>query len=477
MTDSPASFLIKKCFTFMLLLSGFSLSGLFIIPDQAEAQNRVRILASDRLEGDQTDEGSVTKFIGNVKLETDDFVIVCDSAYQYSDLDELRAYGNIQIDMETETIWSDYAYYHIGEEISEFEGRVVMQGENATLFSDYVEYSFITKIATFPGSLRLEDEESVLLSDSGTYYNEQDSATFRGHVQMADSVQYIEADSLFTNRSARYYELFGDVFLDDFENRVRLSGDYVEADSTGQRTIEGSSRMRRINESETDTTHINAHRMEVLESDTTYTFKGFTNVEIWTPDYSSLSDTANYDDHLELFTLEGSPSTWYNNIQLTGPRIEIQLQDDAIRSLLSYIRSFSVQEDTLTGRLNQVTGDTIYVNFEDDQIDYIDVTNQSSIFYHTKDEERNPDGAVEMSARFIKMIFLDGELEDVNSYENITGTFFQESSSLESHELEGFVWEPDRRPQRPPTEIEKRLGDIPVERPFSLPRRYLESQE
>ena len=450
---------------------------LILVPEEAEAQNRVRILAADQLEGEQTEDGTIRKLLGNVRLETDDFIIAADSAYQYIDLNELRAFGNIQIDLENETIWSDYAYYHLGQEISEFEGRVVMQGTDATLFSDFVEYSFLTKIAIFPNALRLEDEQGTLISESGIYFNEQDSAVFRGNVQIADSVQYVEADSLFTNRAARYYELFGQVYMDDFENRVTLSGDYVESDSTGYRLIEGNSRMRRINEDYSDTTHINAHRLETWQSDTTYTFTGYDNVEIWTQNYSSLSDSATYDQALDLFTLTGDPRTWYENIQLTGPRIEIQLEDDLVRSLLSFPRPFSVQEDTLTGRLNQVLGDTIFVNFENGRIDYIDIITQAHLLYHTKDEDQNPDGGIDMTSTTIKMLFMEGELEDVKSYENINGTFLPESTQLPERRLEGFFWDPDLKPLRPETEIQRRLPDIPEENPFELPRRYLESVE
>lgn len=473
---SPA--LMKNQFSYffiLLFISGFL--SFFITPNEAGAQNRVRIIAADRLEGDRTEDGAIRKLLGNVVLETDDFTVVCDSAYQYMDLNELRAFGNIQIDMENETIWSDYAFYHLGQEISEFEGRVIMQSREATVFSDYAEYSFLTKIAVFPNPLRLEDEQGVLISDSGVYYNEQDSAVFRGNVRIADPVQYAESDSLYTNRSAEYYELFGRVFMDDFENRVTLYGDYVQSDSTGYRLSEGNSRMRRINADYTDTTHIKGHKLESWRTDTTHTFTGYDNVEIWTENYSSLSDTASYDETLELFILEGEPRTWYDNIQLTGPRIEIQLEDDSVRSLLSYMRPFSVQEDTLTGRLNQVIGDTIYVSFNGGSIDYIDVISQANLLYHTKDEGQDPDGAIDMTSVFIKMIFLDGQLEDVKSYENINGSYYPESPGVAERRLGGFVWSPDLRPRRPEIELSRRLQEIPGEMPFDLPRRYLESLE
>ncbi|MGM0739121.1 MAG: OstA-like protein, partial [Bacteroidota bacterium] len=86
-----------------------------------------------------------------------------------------------------------------------------MQSGSSQLFSEEVFYSFATEIALFPDRLRLEDERGVLVADSGYYYNALDSAVFRGHVQAADSLQYIEADSMFTRRNDEYYELHGRV--------------------------------------------------------------------------------------------------------------------------------------------------------------------------------------------------------------------------------------------------------------------------
>jgi hypothetical protein len=147
----------------------------------------------------------------------------------------------------------------------------------------------------------------VLVADSGYYYNALDSAVFRGNVQVADSLQYIEADSMFTRRSDEYYELHGRVFLDDQENRTRLTGGFVLSDSTGYRRVEGGSRMRRISEDLSDTTFLWADWLEVHQKDTINTFSAYDEVHIWTESYSSISDTAHYDDAVEQFILEGDP--------------------------------------------------------------------------------------------------------------------------------------------------------------------------
>ncbi|MDG5766551.1 OstA-like protein [Balneolales bacterium ANBcel1] len=439
--------------------------------ETAEAQNRVRILQSDRLEGVATEEGRVRKLIGNVRLETDDFSIVCDSAWQYLDIDELVAYGNIEIESDRQRIWAEKATYDLISEVTLFQGSVVMQSESALLFSEEVFYSFATEIALFPEFLRLEDERGVLLADSGYYYNALDSAVFRGHVQLADTLQYMEADSLFTNRRDDYNELHGRVFLNDEEYRTSITGALVISDSTGYRRVDGNSRMRRINEAGTDTTFLWSEWLEVHQRDTINTFTAYDRVHIWAESYSSLSDTAHYNDATELFTLNGSPRLWYDEIQITGPRIKIQMEEDSVRYLESFRRPFVVQNDTGINRLNQTTGDTLFIRFEAGVVSFMEVYPNANVIYFIKEGDE-ADGAIELTAEFIKILFDDGELEDVIARTNVDGTYHPESPDVEHRRLDGFVWEPERRPERPEDVWIPRLPPIPDDRPFDLPERF-----
>lgn len=444
----------------------------------ASAQNRVRILQSDQLEGVVADEGRIRKLTGDVALQTEDFTILCDSAWHFLDREELRAWGDIEITSQNDRIWSDRATYDLVSEVALFEGRVVMQSGNSQLFSEEVFYSFATEIALFPDRLRLEDERGVLVADSGYYYNALDSAVFRGHVQAADSLQYIEADSMFTRRNDDYYELHGRVYLDDKENHTRLTGAFVLADSTGYRRVDGGSRMRRISEDLADTTFLWSSWLEVKQQsgrqDTLNTFTAYEHVHIWTESYRSISDTAHYDDHAGRFILKGGPRLWYEEMQLTGPYVLIQMENDSVRYLESYPDAFAVQRDTSINRLNQITGDTLYIQFDKGTVSHMQVYPMGNVLYFVKDADGQADGAIEMTAEFIKLLFNEGELQDVVARRNVDGTFHQENEGIGARRLSGFVWEPEMQPKRPEEPIQPRLPDVPGERPFPLPRRYME---
>jgi lipopolysaccharide export system protein LptA len=446
---------------------------LTVIPDDSKAQNRVNILDADRAEGAVVDGQFVRKLLGNVILETEQMVMEADSVYDFSEQSMLHAF-NIQIETESETIWADTLYYNTLTDYSELRGRVIVQSENNTVFSENMDAALSLELIIFSDPVRFEDERGTLLAESGLYYQDVDSAAFRGNVQLADSTQYLESDSLFMNRQDDLYELHGRVYAEDFEDNVIFTGDYLYADSTGYRLLTGDDAwLMELSENEADTTHLLAKKIELLETDTTSTMDAFEDVRIWSTKFSAIADTALYRDHEEKFELRSNPKLWQKNIQLTGPTIEANLENGDIRFLSSYPRPIAVQEDTVTGRLHQMAGDTLHAYFNEGTVERIVVFDQSEIIFHQRDEDDEPDGLIELVAQGSStMYFLDGEFDLFKAERNIDGSYLPESPENVNRQLDNFSWNPEQKPQRPLIQI-PRLPAIPDERPFELPPRYI----
>lgn len=126
--------------------------------------------------------------------------------------------------------------------------------------------------------------------------------------------------------------------------------------------------------------------------------------------FSSLSDTLLYNSDTELFRLKGNPKAWNKNIQLTGPFIFVQLDSSEVQSLTSYPEPFAVQEDTVTGRLNQIKGDTLIADFKNGDISRIRIHPNSEVLYHITNENNEPDGAFESSSPKTVLIFENGDM-------------------------------------------------------------------
>ena len=452
---------------------------LFILNNVADAQSRVIINQADQAEGVTIDGESVRKILGNVILTTDEMVLETDSVYHYTERNLLTAF-NIQIETENEMIWADTLYHDTEAEISRLRGRVIVQSDQNIMFSDSIDVDMATDIATFEVPVRFEDQEGTLIAESGLYYQEVDSAVFRGNVQLSDTTQYIEADSLFMNRSSDLYEMFGQVYANDFEDDVRFAGQYLYADSTGYRLLKDDAWLMEVSESKEDTTHLFAQTIELTEEDTVSFMDAFEDVRMWSLEFSAVADTAHYRDDLDQFILRSSPKLWHENIQLSGPYTEAYMENDNIRFLTSYPRPIVVQEDSLTGRLHQMTGDTLNAYFEDGELERIRVFKNTEIIFHQRDENDQPDGLIEMiSAGPAVMYFEDGEFDFFKAEQNIDGSYLPEDSTNVNRKLDNFQWNPELRPERPEVQS-PRLPPIPEERPFELPPkylRYLENQQ
>lgn len=453
---------------FLLTLLASLLSG-----HNLQAQSLVTIHQADRAEGGVVNGEEVRKLLGNVILSTEEMTLEADSVYQFVGRNRLQGF-NVQIETEEETIWADTLFHNTRTEYSELRGRVIVLSEASTVFSQAIDVDMPADVAILNNPMRFEDEQGTLLAESGLYYQAIDSAAFRGNVQLADTTQYIEADSLFMNRAADLYEMFGRVYAIEYEDKVTFSGDYLLADSTGYRLLTGDDAwLMEVSESEADTTHLLAREIELTESDTLNTMDAYSDVRIWSTRFAAIADTAQYRDDIDLFMLRSNPILWQSNIQLTGPVIEAHMEDEDIRFLSSYTRPIAVQEDTLTGRLHQMTGDTLNAWFTDGVVDRIRVFNDSEIIFHVKDEDDQPDGLIELiAAGASTMYFEEGEFDFFKAEENPDGSWLPEDPANIDRKLSNFQWDPERKPQRPPI-IEPRLPPIPDEPFFDFPPRYL----
>ncbi|TVQ65109.1 MAG: hypothetical protein EA360_10775 [Balneolaceae bacterium] len=456
-------------FTFLIPLL---LLAAFLDLHTVSAQSRVTIHAAESASGSMIDGEFVRRILGNVFLSTDNLSLRSDSVYQYVDRSLLMAF-NAEIETGNEMIWADTLYHDMNREFSRLRGRVIIQAENYTVFSDSIDVDHEEEMAIFDVPVRFEDDKGVLIAENGLYFQAADSAIFRGNVQLSDSTQYLEADSLFMNRSKELYELFGRVYADDFEDNVRFAGHYLYADSSGYRLLRGDAWLMEVNESESDTTHLFADVIELLETDTASFMDASLNVRIWTPGFAAVADTAAYRDDTEQFILRASPILWQKNMQLTGPYIEAFMKNEEIDFLRSYTRPIVVQEDSLTGRLHQMTGDTLHAYFDEGSIQKISVFNNAEIIFHQRDENDEPDGLIELiSLGRSTMQFLDGELDFFKAEENIEGSWLPEDPANISRKLENFQWNPDQKPEKPVPKV-PRLSPVTDSIPFPPPIRYV----
>jgi len=203
-------------------------------------------------------------------------------------------------------------------------------------------------------------------------------------------------------------------------------------------------------------------------------------VRIYSQRFSGIADTLQFRDPPESLTLRGSrtdPILWTEQIQLTGPHIQLRFQDEELRQLLAPDRPFAAFEDSSTSRFHQMTGDTLQAWFQNDELMRISIFRQHELLFHQKNEDGEPDGLMTLVATERSDItFEDGEPSGFTAVKGIDGTYLPEQEGLDERTLDGFRWNPEMRPSQPVL-IRRRWNTDPGEPLFPLPPTYRDEQE
>ncbi|TNE74123.1 hypothetical protein EP331_02650 [bacterium] len=431
------------------------------------AQTNVNILKANILQGRTTKLGAVRVLKGDVHIRIDDNNLFCDSALHYVDIDEIRAYSRVFISGEDEKIWSDSAYYNSKSDISNFFGNIAIERDTTLLFSTRVSYSYPQKTAYFTEPFQLEDSKGILRANRGIYFTELDSASFRGGVQIADSVYYIEADSMLSNRKSEQYELFGNVFAHHYEENSYIKSKYMYVDSTGYRKLRDDALLVKIDSAKADTIIIQAKSIDYYEfEDSTYSFDAIDNVQIWSKDFSSYSDTADYESKTELFTLESKALAWNKKLQLSAETILVQLQDDTVRTIRAFPIPFAVQPDSISGRFQQMRGDSVLASFKKGKLTTVTFSPNAAVAFFSNDDEDKPDGLMIVHSESVNLFFENDELVDMKASNDVKATYSEEVEGLETYRLIGFIWQPELRPEKKAIPASEK--ELPMKMPYAF---------
>jgi hypothetical protein len=183
-------------------------------------------------------------------------------------------------------------------------------------------------------------------------------------------------------------------------------------------------------------------------------------VRFWQRRFSAIADSVTYDrietvsrpggspEQREDIRLYEQPIAWLDRTQVSGDTLEATGVGGRIDSLWVYSRAFVASEDSLTGRMHQLRGESLRATMERNELTYVWVGPHGEALRFLTDENDEPDGAVQMSADAIEGWFEGGTIIRAKAIGGIEGTYYEEANLPESLALEGFQWQIDRRPTK-----------------------------
>ena len=165
-------------------------------------------------------------------------------------------------------------------------------------------------------------------------------------------------------------------------------------------------------------------------------------------------------DEVRLFR---APVGWLNArgsavvTEISGDTIRVTARDEAVDSVRVHGDAFAARPDSALGRINQIRGRRMLALFARDSLRWMKVWPAAEAVYFRADDAGALEGAVRFSADSLAFRFRGDDLRDVRGVRGIEGTYYDLGLIPEPLRLDGFRYEPERRPTRAAL-----LGDAPL---------------
>lgn len=441
-----------------LFLPNLVLGQIDVQEDSSSTEKRlINILKAGLASLNQIDGQSERRLIGDVQIQDGNTSIYCDSAIHYITEGRIEAFGNILIQDERQTIYADQMIYDLKSDESRFYGRVLLSEDSSLVLSSEINYFKENDMAIFPKPFQLLKDSSYLYAEKGLYYKEADSAVVYGKVLSVFKDGLLSSDSLIYSNKKSYLRAFGKVYFEDSSKENLLNADslFVRADSL--RSAFGNVHIMQIDSTNIDSTHIYSNQLflqRFKETDQSYLqeIKAFGNIRQWSPDIAVTSDTMEVNKTNDTLIWRGQPFLWKGNDQLSANRLTLLVENELAKELIAQGGAFNISPDSLSERYNQLKAEQLRLLFDEsgDQLKMVKANTKAEAVYQSTDDEEKSDGLIKLASQRIQLnMDQDGNVEDVKSYDEISGSFFEESEDLKQIILEGFDWKIENKPKKP----------------------------
>ncbi len=418
-------------------IMGFLTCFLLLISIAISDEGDVIIIRNaDSLIGKRIDGENIRELVGNVILEQQDVLVYCDRAIHYPARNGAFLEGNVRVVEDTVTLLADQGFYDGNARILDGEGNLYLDDGVTHLTADYGKYYIDEKVAEFWENVVVVDPAGIVYSDHLIHRRDKELSTATGNVRVVDR-----------DRGATIYGQLLEYDSETGFSSMKESPVLVHMDTTATGDI--------------DTLIVQSKVMESVLEDTVRRFIAIEEVAINRADLSARGAKTVYFVDRDELSLTGSPIMWYQENQITGDSIHVRLEEQRLRTLEVYERSFviSKSDDRHPQRYNQLTGVELTMWFKDDDIEMVEVRDQATSVYYLY-EEMLPNGLNHVTGDTINLYFIDSELEELKIIGGIEGKYHPEPrvrGREETFNLPGFNWRDDRPVLTIPDRIDMQL--------------------
>ena len=509
MTKQPHSHIQFKG---ILLLSVLFVLMLSARPQQPPPANSGAKIVELRQAGslNKRDNFDAQILIDSVILYHEGAYMFCDSAYLFEQTNTFEAFSNVRMEQgDTIFVYGDYLHYNGNTRLARLRDNIRMEDKQVTLFTDSLNYdreanlgyyfdggmlvdekneltSFwgqydpVSKDALFSDSVKLINEDytifsdtlkyntetkvadilgpSTIVSDSGFIYTSHgwyntdtdDARLFdRSQIYSNDSAKVLIGDTIFYNRGTGLGEVFGNMYMEDFERKAILRGNYGTYNEKTEYGMATDSAYA-IDYSQSDSLFLHGDTLKILTDSIYKDIKAYYNVRFYRDDMQGVCDSMNYVQKDSILYLIGNPVIWNKSNQILGNQIDVYLNDSTVDK--AHVRDYAlaIQDRQTSGQYNQISGRDMKAFFAENELRHVLVEGNAESLYYLMEEDsvQTVIGLNKTESAYLSMDFRDDEMQKLKLW-SATKAVTTPLSQLNADEskLKGFMWLDYLRPR------------------------------
>ena len=436
-----------------------------------EAEGNVVVKQGDSLQlnSEYIEYSGTTKFAvakRKVHLQNQESTLRTDSLY--FDRKKQEAYYNTagEITSDKTVIRSQSGTYVADDNKYEFITNVHVIDPSFTIHSERMDYYTELRHAYFYGATTIRGESYDVECNRGFF----DSNLKKGYFQDRASIDYnlrnIQGDSIYFDDRIQYAAASQNVQITDTIGDNVIRGEYGEIFKERDSAIVTRNPIA-IKLVDKDSLFIHADTLLATGPAEERILKGYYGVRIFKTNLSGVSDSIHIDQKSGLIQLlrlpisdresqllsardmtKRNPVLWSAKTQMSGDLIHLLTDStsNAIDSLKIFNNAIVAEQDSLNpSQFNQMKGINLLGNFEDNELQTIDIVkNAEMVYYLYDDTTQDLIGIDKAICSAMQLRMADNQIQSITFLTKPEGAVYPiEELPIDQQQLPGFYWRGD----------------------------------
>lgn len=347
----------------------------------------------------------------------------------------------------TSSVVGPYIYFNKKSEDFKTLGRAYVSDPPMLIEADTLDYNKKLKKGKAHGNVIWKDTlaSNTIYADH-VYMDQKEDAMMAFNdngrpmllIEFDNDSMYIKADTLKTMRRVALDTLAtisSNVIekKDSVINSIEISGDTLSADT-----------ITLINKLQPSSDNILTPSQTKV--DTAVFFIAHRNVKIFKSDMQAVCDSMSYHKNDSLFSLYVMPVIWSDSTQMIGDTIDLQMKNKKIE-YLSLKKNATIISSPDSIFYNQIAGRIIITEFNNGNMEKINVLGDANMIYYILDEENAYIGVNTTQAGNIVFLAQENKVTDIKSYINPDSKILPiMDTNHEEIKIKNFIWRWKERP-------------------------------